>query len=89
MAGTNQQNQGQAEKRAEDKSELALGSSLSLLLERSADATLLIDDNKFVACNQAAVELLRLSNNQKFSRFIRQSYLLHFNRDGQIILREG
>lgn len=33
-----------------------------VLFERSADATLIIDDNKFVDCNDAVVEMLRYSN---------------------------
>jgi PAS domain-containing protein len=60
----NQQTQAQAKRTAEPVSDVLSGSPLKMLLERSADATLLIDDKQFVDCNQAALEMLGFTSKE-------------------------
>jgi PAS domain S-box-containing protein len=56
-----QPSQGQTKKLEKRTPELVTRSALDVLLERSADPTFLIDGNRFVNCNQAAVEMIRMS----------------------------
>lgn len=84
-----QQSQGQAEKRHENTPDLLAGSPLKLLLERSADATLLIDGDIFADCNQAAVEMMRFSSKTEILSQHPAKLSPQFQPDGQPSLQKA
>jgi PAS domain-containing protein len=61
-----QQSQRQAEKLDALPADLTSAKILKLLVERSADATLLLEGNRFIDCNQVAVEMLRFTSKTDF-----------------------
>lgn len=54
-----------------------------VLFERSADATLIIDDNRFVDCNDAVVEMLRYGNKADLLKTHPSELSPDFQPDGQ------
>ncbi len=61
-----QQRQRQAEKLDELPADLPSAKILKQLVERSPDATLLLEGNRFIDCNQVAVEMLRFTSKTDF-----------------------
>ena len=55
-----------------------------VLFERSADATLIIDEDRFVDCNKAAVEMLRYDNKADLLRTHPWELSPEFQSDGRV-----